>query len=199
MSNKTIKTTRGRVLLIAAAAVLLFGCAYGPYGPGLTYTGGGALLGTLYGAGLGAAIGSATGHAGEGAGIGALAGTIVGGLLGYTTEYNDRYGYYDPSYDDSYYNNSYYGDSYYNDRYYRRGCDNRPPSGYEPNYGYDPGYGYRQDYGNGPAPEERYPSGNEGAYSGNDTGPSTPSTTPYSEDYYQKQNRRLMSPGYNGQ
>jgi hypothetical protein len=166
------KITRGRVMIVAAVLLIFFGCAYGRP---LTYTEGGALLGTLYGAGLGAAIGSATGHAGEGAGIGALAGTLLGGVLGYGIEnngrydyyYGDRYGYYDRYYGDRYgYDDRYYGDRYgyydpyRDDPYYRAGRGAGPYSGHDPGYEYAPG------------------------------------GTVYPEDYYQRQNRRLMSPGY---
>jgi hypothetical protein len=155
------KITRSRVMIVAAALLLFFGCAYGRPLPS---TEGGALLGTLYGAGIGAAIGSATGHAGEGAGIGALAGTLLGGVLGYAIEnngqydynYGDRYGYYDRYYGDRY---GYY-DPYSDDPYYRTGREAGPYSGYDSGYGYAPG------------------------------------PTVYPEQYYQKQNRRLVSPGY---
>ncbi len=156
-----------------------FGCVYGR---GLTYTEGGTLLGALYGAGIGAAIGSASGHAGEGAGIGGLVGSLIGGGIGYSVEGNARYGRGDP-YDDPYYD-SYY-DPYrnhpsYGNRTYR-GYGGPPPARDR----YDRQYPVYESQGPGPSavPDEEY-------------GPADTTSSTYSEEYYQKQNRRLMSPGY---
>ncbi|MBN2225113.1 MAG: hypothetical protein JW765_10590 [Deltaproteobacteria bacterium] len=165
------------VVILGVLFLFVFGCAYGR---GLTYTEGGTLMGALYGAGIGAAIGSATGHAGEGAGIGSLVGSLIGGAIGYGIEGNNRYGYPGP-YNDPYYDS--YRDPYSNHPNYR-GYGGAPPA-QDPYYRQDPSY----DAGRpNPIPYQ------DDTYSQTDT-----ATPTYSEEYYQKQNRRLMSPGYNVQ
>jgi hypothetical protein len=174
----TLNRKKGMIAIVGVVFLFAFGCVYGR---GLTYTEGGTVLGALYGAGIGAAIGSASGHAGEGAGIGGLVGSLIGGALGYSVETGPRYGrgpyddpYYDP-YDDPYRNHPYYDEPTY------RGYG-APPTGRGPYNRYDPAYG-----AGAPAPG---PNPND-AYAPADTTAET-----YSEEYYQKQNRRLMSPGY---
>jgi hypothetical protein len=171
---------KGMIVIVGVVFLLAFGCAYGR---GLTYTEGGTLLGALYGAGIGAAIGSASGHAGEGAGIGGLVGSLIGGALGYGLETGPRYGYgpYDDPYYDPYHNHPYYDEPTYRG-YGGYGGYGAPSTGRDPYNRYDPAYG-----SGGPAPS---PNPND-AYAPADTTAET-----YSEDYYQKQNRRLMSPGY---
>ncbi len=173
----SLRKTRSMVVILGVLLLFVFGCVYGR---GLTYTEGGTLLGALYGAGLGAAIGSASGHAGEGAGIGGLAGSLIGGAIGYGMEGTGRYGYRD-SYYDPYYDP--YHDPYSNHPNYRGYGDAPPPR--------DPYYREQPSYDTGrpePIPYQ------EDTYGSADT------TTPtYSEEYYQKQNRRLMSPGYDVQ
>jgi hypothetical protein len=179
--------TKGIVVIFGVLSLLVSGCYYGR---GLTYAEGGTVMGALYGAGLGAAIGSATGHAGEGAGIGALAGSLIGGAIGYGMEGPYRNGYSDrrndPYYNDPYYNDPYNGRNY--DPYSRhpdyRGDHGAPPA-YDPYYRQDPAY---DTGGYDPIPYE------DDTYDSADTG-----TPVYSEEYYQKQNRRVMSPGYDTQ
>ena len=109
------KNRRGRVLLMAGLAVLLFGCMYGsPYGG---YSGDYNNRGydDYYGNGqyvdpaavlLGPAIGAI-----EHLLIGPITGSLLGGTMGY--------GYGQPYYHDQYYNDNYYGsDGRYDDRYY---------------------------------------------------------------------------------
>jgi len=169
--------TRSFVVILGVLLLLVSGCYYGR---GLTYAEGGTLMGALYGAGLGAAIGSASGHAGEGAGIGALAGSLIGGVIGYGTENSYRYGYSD-RYNDPYYGGNY--DPYANHPNYR-GYGGAPPA-QDPYYRQDPSYSAD---GADPIPYEE------------DTYGSTDTETPlYSEEYYQQQNRRVMSPGYDVQ
>lgn len=172
-----LKKTRSMVVILGVLLLFVFGCVYGR---GLTYNEGGTLLGALYGAGIGAAIGSVNGHAGEGAGIGALVGSLIGGAIGYGVEGDYRYGYGDP-YDDPYYDS--YHDPYSNHPNYR-GYGGAPPDG-DPYYRQDPSY----DTG-GPEPIPYQ----EDTYGSTDT-----ATRIYSEEYYQKQNRRLMSPEYDVQ
>jgi hypothetical protein len=178
------KMMRFKVIVLALTLLAGFGCVYGR---GLTYTEGGTLLGALYGAGIGAAIGSASGHAGEGAGIGGLVGSLIGGSVGYSVEGDARYGrgdpYHDPYYDpyyDRYYDPYYYNHPSHGDRTYRRYSG--PPPVRDPYNRPDPAY-EGQAPGPSAAPDEEY-------------GPADSTSSTYSEDYYQKQNRRLMSPGY---
>ena len=139
------KTHRGRVLIVAAVAALLFGCAYGQ---GLNYSGADPLSGILLG----------TGGISQLPIIGPLADALIGGMLGYNNGngyndpyYGDRYGYdpyygdpygYDPNYGDRYRNDPNYGDRYYGDRY-----GNGSPNRYGPNYGYNGQPYYRYPYG----------------------------------------------------
>ncbi len=169
-----LKKTKGMVVILGVLLLFVFGCVYGR---GPTYTEGGTLMGALYGAGLGAAIGSASGHAGEGAGIGGLAGALIGGAIGYGMEGNNRYRHGDP-YGDPY--REPYRDPYSNHPDYR-GYGGAPPA-QDPYYRQDPSY----DAGR-PEPIPYY----DDTYDSADT-----ATEVYSEEYYQKQNRRVMSPGY---
>lgn len=168
--------TRSMVVIFGVLLLFVFGCVYGR---GYTYTGGGTLLGALYGASIGAAIGSATGHAGEGAGIGGLVGSLIGGAIGYGMEAPYQHGYGNP-YDDPYYD-PYSGSPNY------RGYGGPPPDR-GPNYRQEPTY----DTGDQePIPSQDY---QDDTYGSEDT------TTPtYPEENDQKQNRRVMSPGYDVQ
>jgi hypothetical protein len=171
------RKTRVMVVILGVLLLSVFGCVYGR---GLTYTEGGTLMGALYGASIGAAIGSAHGHAGEGAGIGSLVGSLIGGAIGYGLEGGHRYGY-GYRHDDSYYYPYRY--PYSNHPNYRE--YGQAPRAGDPYYSQDPSYG-----AGAPAPIPY----------DNDTYDSTDTATPtYSEEYYQKQNRRVMSPGYDVQ
>jgi hypothetical protein len=168
-----LRKTRSMVVILGVLLLFVSGCVYGR---GLTYAEGGTLMGALYGAGIGAAIGSASGHAGEGAGIGGLVGSLIGGSIGYDAEGDYRYGYGDP-YDDPYY------DPYAHHPNYRR--HSGPPPARDPYYRQDPSYDTGRPE---PIPYQ------DDTYGSTDT-----TTSTYSEEYYQKQNRRLMSPGYDVQ
>ncbi len=171
-----LRKTRIMIVILGVLLLSVFGCVYGR---GVTYTGGGTLLGALYGAGIGAAIGSTTGHAGEGAGIGSLVGSLIGGAIGYGMEAPYWYGYRG-QHDDPYYPYR-YPYSHHPDY---RGYGGTPPAG-DPYCPQDPAYGSGAPT---PIPYD------DDAYDSADTTAPT-----YSEEYYEKQNRRVMSPGYDVQ
>jgi hypothetical protein len=131
------RTRGGRVLIVAAVALLLVGCAYGrPF----TYSNTNPLSGIVSGTGLGQVFGQGTGGINQLPIIGPLVDTVLGGLLGYNNGYGYNGGYYGGNYGNRYGNDRYYGNRYGYNPYY----DNR--NGNDPYYG-NPYYGDRYDNG----------------------------------------------------